>query len=516
MSQIKSPPAPTSFCHSLIRTTEAIIDSTCPEAGRFLREAVDRGEDPLGDLFCVERSAEERRLLGATYTPSGLVHRMIDFAASLCPRPSRIIDAGAGSGRFTLQAARRFPYAQVIAVEYDTIAADILEANVRMAGMSDRVEIRRADYREIELAPVEGPTLFIGNPPYVRHHDISPEWKAWFSQEAASFGLKASQLSGLHLHFFLQTLRLSKIGDICLFVTAAEWMDTNYGSFLRSCLRGPLGGLSVHVTPPEMRVFDDALTTAAVTACSPWRSSEQIKFGQVDLAWDFSSGNSVLLADLDAKSSWTKHLSDEPLKVAEEDLVELGEYFRVSRGQVTGANKVFIVGNETPPLPPICQVRTVTKAKDLSIEGHVLKCHDQLKEVVELPADLSGFSKGEMAQVNAFLEWARAQGAHESYIARHRKPWWRVGLHDPAPILCTYMGRRPPIFVLNQAKAPMLNIAHGLYPRKKMSQGTLDRVCLWLRENVSVGQGRTYAGGLTKFEPKEVERIRVPRRLFEK
>ena len=33
----------------------------------------------------------------------------------------------------------------------------------------------------------------------------------------------------------------------------------------------------------------------------------------------------------------------------------------------------------------------------------------------------------------------------------------------------------------------------------------------FLRENVAQSSGRTYAGGLTKFEPKELERIAVPR-----
>jgi hypothetical protein len=38
----------------------------------------------------------------------------------------------------------------------------------------------------------------------------------------------------------------------------------------------------------------------------------------------------------------------------------------------------------------------------------------------------------------------------------------------------------------------------------------LDRLAAYLRSSVALGQGRTYAGGLTKFEPGEMERLTVP------
>ena len=72
------------------------------------------------------------------------------------------------------------------------------------------------------------------------------------------------------------------------------------------------------------------------------------------------------------------------------------------------------------------------------------------------------------------------------------------------------MARRPPAFVRNLCGARHINIAHGLYPREAMPDATLDALATFLRENVAQSAGRTYAGGLTKFEPKELERIAVP------
>jgi hypothetical protein len=112
--------------------------------------------------------------------------------------------------------------------------------------------------------------------------------------------------------------------------------------------------------------------------------------------------------------------------------------------------------------------------------------------------------------VDRFLEQAKLLGADSGYIAKNRKAWWSVGLRSPAPILATYMARRAPAFVRNLAGARHINIAHGLYPRDPMQPDMLDRLVHFLSSGVSLKEGRMYAGGLTKFEPKEMERILVP------
>src|ERR1035438_5165296 len=72
------------------------------------------------------------------------------------------------------------------------------------------------------------------------------------------------------------------------------------------------------------------------------------------------------------------------------------------------------------------------------------------------------------------------------------------------------MGRRPPVFVRNQAEASYLNIAHGLYPREPLAPSVLDALAAFLCGSVAEGQARVYAGGLVKFEPREMERLPVP------
>ncbi len=180
------------------------------------------------------------------------------------------------------------------------------------------------------------------------------------------------------------------------------------------------------------------------------------------------------------------------------------------RGQVTGANKVWIDGPDTPKLPERFLLPCVTKARELMAAGGRIDQAKGLRRVIDLPVDLDGITKRERTLIRDFLAWAEDQGANETYIARHRRAWWSVGLKAPAPILVTYMARRPPVFVRNPAGARHINIAHGLYPRGDMTDADLDRAAAYLT-GLALGQGgRTYAGGLTKFEPKEIERLIIP------
>ena len=182
----------------------------------WLKRHIEKGNDPLGDAFCRLRSAEVRREKGATYTPTAIVRAMVNWARSRKEVPQRIVDPGVGSGRFLIAAAKAFPSAELIGVDVDPLATLIARANLAAVGLSARATVLLGDYRSLALPPADGRTLYIGNPPYVRHHLLEQSWKKWLTDEARKHGYSASQLAGLHVHFFLATMLQGKPGDFGL------------------------------------------------------------------------------------------------------------------------------------------------------------------------------------------------------------------------------------------------------------------------------------------------------------
>ena len=443
---------------------------------------------------------------------------MFDDIASRNPDVQRVVDCGAGTGRFAITAAKAFPYAEVIAVECNAKLIALLRENLKLSGFADRVAVITQDFRDVALPAITGRTLYIGNPPYVRHHEISSAWKSWYQESMKAMGVKASQLAGLHLHFFAKAISSARALDLVFFITAAEWLETKYGKSLRELILAKASSAEITLVDARIPIFEDAMTTSTLTLLEvgqPNGANGFIAIREVESIAAMQQPNGFARFDASVcqiADRWTDLTRPSYEAIGLSNPIRLGDVFAVHRGQVTGMNAVWIAGTYQGPLPESLCFPTVTRAKDLlSLPVARLDNASALRRVIDLPADPAGLSQIEQSEVNEFLKWAKSRLAHTGYIASHRKPWYRVGLRPPAPIVMTYMARRPPRFVRNVCGARLINVAHGLYPRGPISDDVLDLLVDWLNSNVSTNSGRTYAGGLIKFEPGEVMRLRIPR-----
>lgn len=490
---------------------QALTPLDCNPDTDALIDLIRLGRDPLGDAFMRLRPPDQRRPLGATYTPPEIVSSMVSWVDRRS-RPARVIDPGTGSARFLLAAGRALPDAHLIGVEIDPLAALLARANLTAAGLGHRSEILVHDYRNADLGAFDGTTAYIGNPPYVRHHQIESKWKAWLADRAASLGLGASGLAGLHVHFLLATALHARLGDVGAFVTSSEWLDVNYGHLPRMLFANQLGGVSIHVVDPRATPFADTATTAAIACFEIGEVAPSIRVERVPSASDLGvldGGQRFSRREIRATPRWSALLNGS--KKPPEGYVELGEICRVHRGAVTGANSTWITDANDPALPSGALFPSVTRAIELfGAANNILSSTRGLRAVIDIPADLDLFDKADRLRIDRFLRAAERRGVRSGYIARNRNPWWTVGLRSPAPILATYMARRPPAFVRNLAGAHNINAVHGIYPREPMSAATLDALAVALRNAAPTAVGRTYAGGLLKFEPSEMARICVP------
>ena len=492
---------------SLVDSVSGTEHRSVPSAGVI--QAIRAGHDPLGDALLRLRPQSQRRELGAVYTPMSLVSPVVAWVGEQAV-PAQVVDPGCGSARLLIAAGRAFTESALVGVEVDPLAALVARANLTAAGQDSRAELLVQDYRSAQLPFTEGISAFVGNPPYVRHHLIEPEWKAWLCRKASALGLRPHARGGLHVYFLLATALHANKGDIGCFILPSEWRDTGYGDFVEEILMEALGAVSVHSIDPRCAVFGGTHTTSMMACFRKGERPQGLLVGEAGSAAELQSLDWGRMVDRGSSPLRPKRLTcrngQRPL-----DSVELGEVCRVRRGAVTGANGVWVTDACDGRLPQEYLLPCVTKAKELfNAVNARLVVADALRRLVALPINLDHIDANTRALIDEFLREAEALGAHGGFVACHRNAWWSVEIPEPAPILATYMARRPPAFVRNLVGARHLNVALGLYPLHPMTPDNLDLLAATLGRSVTLGEGRSYAGGLTKFEPSDLSRVLLP------
>jgi adenine-specific DNA-methyltransferase len=476
--------------------------------------AIRNGADPLGDLLLAVRSPQYRRRLGAVYTPTPIVDRMVTWL--LAQAPVRVVDPGCGSGRFAAAVARRRPHMDIVAVDVDPLATLVCRANLATLGAS-HARVHHADFTQLRLPQTDGRTGFVGNPPYVRHHALTEAQKAWAAATAARLHLPWSGLAGLHVHFLVATLMHGAPGDVGCYITSSEWLDVRYGAALREALLHSMGGASLFLLDRTRAAFPDAMTTAVITCFELGGPRAPIRFRHLRRVEEFGtpttgSGHPVARDRLRQAHHWTPFFTRHRRRPAGTTTVSLGRIVQVSRGVATGCNAFFVLRKEAAAALGLTAyvVPVLTRARDVLSADGTIRARDLPYVLLAPPRDVD-LAAREHRPLREYLTQGERRRVHEAYLCRHRTPWWYVGARRP-PIVATYMTRQAPAFALNPDGCAILNVLHGLYPRQAMEPDDLRRLVGYLMQHRQTfrGNGRTYQGGLEKFEPGEMEALQVP------
>ena len=182
---------------------------------------------------------EDLRKKGQFWTPDWTADIMAAYV--LQGKPTRLLDPALGEGVF-FRAAKR--YAQAHNFDLTLFGRDIdlkVIDQARMSGL-DAGDLRNVEMRDFVLdPPSELFPAIIANPPYIRHHRLSPAQKEHLREFARNAtGRHIDGRAGLHVYFLiraLQTLapegRLAYIvsADICEGVFAHalwQWICSQY------------------------------------------------------------------------------------------------------------------------------------------------------------------------------------------------------------------------------------------------------------------------------------------------
>jgi adenine-specific DNA-methyltransferase len=484
------------------------------------------------------KSSAERNRLGQFATPNLLAIEIAHFVNSLIPDPHsaiRFADPSIGTGSFFSAALTVFGKNRLESATGIEIDDEFCET-ARNLWADFGLEVVVGDFTRLvgNHPALASPNVILANPPYVRHHHLRRENKVWLKSLTYQLThVEVNGLAGLYVYFLLLATAWMEEHGIAAWLIPSEFMDVNYGVALKSFLMDRVTLLRVHRFDPSDVQFGDALVSSVVVVFrkSPPPSGHQAEFTFGGTMTEPHVRDRIRLEELHQSRKWTafpRHKTNDRRSANNCGGPSLGDFFRVQRGIATGDNKFFVLKRAEAIQRglPIAYLRPIlpsprhlkTTIIDAADDGFplidpqlcVIDC-DLAEHVVEhrYPALWKYFAT------------ASALGVREGYLVGKRTPWYRQEQREPAPLLCTYMGRgsadkQPFRFIVNRSNAIGTNLYLMLYPQCGMASMlrnhpdrlvTVHDLLCEVTGNELRAEGRVYGGGLNKIEPSELSRI---------
>ena len=483
-----------------------------------------------------QRTAEYRNKLGQHATPPELARDIMRCSIPLlpCGQSVRFMDPAFGTGAFYSALEMTVPSGRIAHGTGFEIEHCFEEIADRL-WPDGRLKMHIKDFTLAE-PPNDAslkPNLIVCNPPYVRHHHIEREKKAYLQKRVKEkTGISISGLAGLHCYFLCLAHEWMTDDGLATWLIPSEFMDVNYGRAVKEYLLNNVTLLRIHRFDPHDVQFEDALVTSAVVwfKNSPPSADHEVEITSGGMPSQPEWQKTISASSLHISEKWSGLFSSTvnigSCNTADSTLADL---FAIKRGLATGSNRFFVL---TPDQASENQIPTEFLTPILPAPRH-LPLNEVYADALGNP-DLErklfllncGLSESQIAlrfpTLARYLEEGRMQGVAERYLSRSRSPWYSQEHRPAAPFLCTYMGRirsdssGPFRFIRNHSLATAPNLYLMLYPKPELARQIEDNPDtaenLWealksIPPDVMIACGRVYGGGLHKIEPKELGKV---------
>lgn len=477
---------------------------------------------------------EELRKRGQFWTPPWVAEAMAAYVLRGGAR--EVFDPAVGAGAF-FRAAKTVARDLSIGVrlagtELDPAALD----EARRSGLSegDLADVRIADFL---LDPPTRPLVaVVANPPYIRHHRLSPAMKSSVRGFGAELmGRALDGRAGLHVYFLLRALQLLAPGGRLAFVLPADICEGVFAGDLWRWVSRRYRLEAVVTFSPEASPFPGVDINPIIFCIRNAEPREEFVWARCTEAGSPDLKSWVLAglpeAGFRAVAAVRRGLAEaldtgfsRPPQTRPQGEPILGDFAAVMRGIVTGANDFFFMSTERAEglgIPPGLLVPAIGRTRDVPGGEVTPELMERLRAAGK-PTLLfcpDGRSKEEFPEaVRAYLSAGEAAGLPARAIMRARSPWYRMETRKVPPFLFAYLGRRNARFIRNLAGVVPLTCFLCVYPRRD-DPAFVESLWKVLSHPLTVANlslvGKSYGSGCIKVEPRSLERLPLPRTVLE-
>jgi adenine-specific DNA-methyltransferase len=474
---------------------------------------------------------EALREKGQFWTPDWVAEAMVGYV--IVGGFTQIFDPAVGAGAF-FRAAKTV--GRRIGRNLDLLGTEVFAdalSQAREHGLSAE-DLANVLITDFILNPPEGPfTGIVANPPYIRHHRLPADIKAYLKVLAKRVvGQPLDGRAGLHVFFLIRALeRLAPRGRLAFIMPA----DTAEGVFAPTLWRW----VTRHFRLDAVVTFDWEASpfpgvdtnplVFMVTKASPqptflWAQCRER--GAAFLNWTLgglgqkAAGLTVKVREL--KEGLSTGLSRPPSSRSTDGQVLL-DFAKVVRGIATGANDYFFLTKKRAAelrIPPEFLVPAVGRTRDVPCDTmmpvHLTELENAGRPTLLFTPDARPI-KSFPAPVREYLKHGEELKLPSRTLIASRHPWYKMETRPVPPYLFAYLGRRHARFIRNVAGVVPLTGFLCVYPRR-VEPDYIERLWSVLNHADTIANiplvGKSYGGGAIKVEPRALERLPLPRQVL--
>lgn len=472
-----------------------------------------------------------QKLRGGYYTPLDLALFIAKWVKEIAPK--RTLEPSCGDGVFfdALAKVSGFQKASVVGFELDEEEAAKAHARACELGMKN-TDIRSEDFLQWAIDNLDnGKSRFdaiVGNPPFVRYQYLPPEFQTRAEKIFKELKLPFTKHTNAWVPFILASMAMLQPGGRLAMVVPSEIIHVTHAQSLRTYLGLECSRLVI--IDPEELWFEGTLQGAVILLAEkkikkgqhgqglgmyPVKGREFLKLPPSEI---FNAPQAINGKTVEGK--WTRALLDLQTRSLFDEIAEhkavhrFDDIAKVDVGIVTGANKFFLVDDETVESHKLSKWAHPMFGRSGHCPG-VIYDDDQHAANAQNgnPTNFIWFKETEHKidhAAKAYIEKGEEQSLNKRYKCRVRSPWYTVPSVYATEIGMLKRSHNTPRLILNKIGAYTTDTAYRI---RSNSVGAEKLVSCFVNPLTSLSaelEGRHYGGGVLELIPSEIERLLVP------
>jgi len=469
-----------------------------------------------------------QKLRGGYYTPSDIASYIAKWVSK--KNPSKILEPSCGDGAFIEAIAQYSDGVSLSAFEIDPLEASKALEKSKL-GSFKKTEVKDTDFLEWSLSKVlSRQELFdavIGNPPFIRYQFLPENFQEHSERIFSALGCRFTKHTNAWVPFILASIALLKPGGRLGMVVPSEIIHVMHAQSLRTFLGSECKRLVI-IDPQELW-FEDTLQGAVILMAEKAHEGEYREglairsvvgrqFLNEDPEMMFQSGAAINGKTISGK--WTNALLGKSamglLDALDDDpnFCRFNDAAEVAVGIVTGANKFFLVSDETVEKYELSNWAHPMFGRSDHCPGILYNEKQHLHNAQRgKPTNFIWFEDDAVEThpvAKKYIELGESDDLHKRYKCRIRENWYTVPSVYSAPIGMLKRAHDTPRLISNEIKAYTTDTAYRVKPRSISSDKLVYGFHNPLTALSAELEGRHYGGGVLELVPSEIRKLRLP------